>query len=354
MKIRITIAVALAFALALPPVAKAANDPLGSGAVRLSLDRAFVSFLAKDAIKLTAAQGARRKGTTIILPVTGGSMDPTKGRGDIEALGQIVFEGSRRKVPLRDIAVKTKHSPLVAKVGGSQLKVAASQKLSSKRAGFGSSFLAKALKLSAKAATRLNKKLRPKAPFEAGQAIGSLLSNAQPKRATVLESGKATLAFDPVFFAKLGECFVSVNPIFPAEHSGAIFSFPILIGSQVAPDGSEGTLRTGGTVELLQLGAGQVFWHEPWLDLGARSGTAEVDLEPSPVFPGKLGRVGLFAANGGSISSDPQARTIATSGIALALTAEAAASLNEAFAEGKGAFKAGEGAGTLSFTAQAQ
>ena len=96
-------------------------------------------------------------------------------------------------MPLREITVKAKHSPLIAKVGGSQ-----------------------------------------------------------PKLATVLESGRATFVFDAAFLAKLESRFVSVNPIFPAEHQGPTYTFPITLGGQIAPNGSEGTLRTGGTVELLQ------------------------------------------------------------------------------------------------------
>ena len=92
----------------------------------------------------------------------------------------------RKRVPLRKIALKTKHSPLIAKVGGSQLKIATSAKLSSKREGFGTFSAAKALKLTAKVATRLNKKLRPKVPFTQGQPLGTLTANAQPRLVAIL------------------------------------------------------------------------------------------------------------------------------------------------------------------------
>lgn len=349
-------AIALAFLalLAIAPLAHATYDPLGSGTAKLTLDKRFLSFLAKDGIKLTASAGAKRKGAAITLPVSAGNMDPTIGKGEIDTEGTIVFQNERKRVPLRSLVLKTKHSPLIAKVGGSQLKLATSAKLSSRRAGFGTAFGAKALKLSAKVATRLNKKLRPEAPFAQGQPLGTLASNAQPKLATILEQGRATLLFDSAFLAKLDSLFVSVNPIFPAEHNGATFTFPIILGGQLAPDGSAGTLRTGGSVELLQLHAGQLFWHEPWLDLAARSDSAEVDVEPTPSFPGKLGRIGVFDLGAAAVASDPQARTISVSGAPLALQAQTAKALNEAFAEGKEAFKAGEAAGALSFTAAGQ
>jgi hypothetical protein len=344
-------ALALSF---IAPSAEAAYDPVGGGATRLVLDKRFASFLKQDAVKLTASGAAKRKGKVITLPITGGNLDPTTGKGEIEQEGTLAFEARGKKVPLRELTVKTKRSPLVAKIGGSQLKVATSQKLSSKREGFGSSFKAKQLELSAKAATRLNKKLRPEVPFAAGQLLGSLVAKSQPQLITILDEGRATIVFDSAFLAKLDSRFVSLNPIFPAEHVGGVFTFPIAPGGAIAPDGAQGTLRSGGEVEALQLHGGQVFWKELWLDLGSRSDSAEVDVEPTPTFPGKLGRIGVFDLAPGPISSDPKARTISMAGGALALSAQSAATLNEAFAQGQPAFAVGEAVGAVSFTAQGQ
>lgn len=353
-RIAVVVAGALAWALVVVPAAQATNDPLGSGMAKLVLDKRFASFLKRDGVTLSATQGAKRKGSSFVLPVIGGSLDPVAGKGEIDAEGSLVFQSARKKVPLRNIAVKTKHSPLVAKVGGSQLKIATSSKLADKRSGFGIEFTAKQLKLTGKVATRLNKKLRPAVPFTEGQPLGLIVATPQPQLATVLDTGRATLVFDAAFLAKLESRFVSLNPIFPTEHQGGTFSFPIALGGQIAPSGSEGTLRTGGAVELLQLGAGQVFWKELWLDMGAKVDSAEVDVEPTPAFPGKLGRIGVFDLTSGAISSDPKARTVTLAGGPLALEAQTAKTLNEAFDAGKELFKAGEVAGTVSFTAQAQ
>jgi hypothetical protein len=337
-----------------PSFAHSAYDPLGGGTTKLVLDKGFTRFLGQEGMRLSASAPAKRKGKTLLLPVTGGTIDPTTVKGEIGQEGALVFQNDRGRVPLRKLTVKTTHSPLIAKVGGSQLKIATSAKLSSKREGFGSSFTAKRLKLTAKVATRLNKKLRPEVLFVEGQPIGSLISKTQPKLVTVLEANKATLVFDSAFVAKLDSRFVSLNPIFPAEHVGPTFTFPIAIGGDIAPDGSAGTLRTGGSVEALQLHGGQVIWKELWLDLGARSDSAEVDIEPTPAFPGKLGRIGILDLGAAAFSSDPKARTVSVSAAPLTLQAQTAASLNEAFAQGQPAFSAGEIAGTLSFTAQTQ
>jgi hypothetical protein len=347
-------AVAIAV-LAATPLAHAAYDPVGGGTAKLILDEGFTRFLKADEIKLKAMRAAKAKGGAFLLPVSGGTVDPTKGQGSIDAEGTLVFQNDRKRVPLRNITVKTKHSPLIAKVGGSQLKLATSGKLDFKREGFDSTFTAQKLKLSAKVVSRLNKKLRPKVPFAAGQPLGALIAVAQPQLVSVLEGGKATLVFDSTFLAKLDSRFVSLNPIFPAEHVGGTFTLPIAAGGAIAPDASEGTLRAGGEIEALQLHGGQIFWKEQWFDLTAHADSAEVDVEPAPSFPGKLGRVGILDLGAGSVASDPETRTVSVSGAPLTLQAGAAATLNEAFAQGQApVFAAGEAVGTLSFTAQGQ
>ncbi|HVY79191.1 MAG TPA: hypothetical protein VG898_11850 [Solirubrobacterales bacterium] len=342
-------------ALVMAQVAHADYDPLASGQTKLLLDKRFSRFLGQAGVKLTASGGAKRKARTIALPVSGGRIDPSTGKGEVEHQGTLTFETKRKRVPLRLITVKTKHQPLVAKVGGSQLKVATSSRISSARHGFSAKFVAPKLRLTAKAATRLNKKLRPKLPFEASQPLGKLVSTPQSRLVTILDQGRATLVFDPAFLAKLDSRFVSLNPIFPAEHSGATFTLPVAAGGAIAPSGAEGTFRSGGALEFLQLGAGQVFWQELWLDLGVRSDSAEVDVEPIPAFPGKMGRVGVLDYGLTAVATDSTARTISISGAPLTLSAGAAATFNEAFAQGEApAFAAGEAVGVLSFTVQGQ
>ncbi|HEX5375623.1 MAG TPA: hypothetical protein VFW48_05650, partial [Solirubrobacterales bacterium] len=350
-----TTALAALALLAIPSFAQATYDPVGSGQTKLTIDKGFSSFLKKNGITLTATAGAKRKGKTLTLPVTAGNLDPTLGLGEIDQEGTIAFQGAKGRVPLRKVTVKTKQATLIAKVGGGQLKVATSSKRSSKRQGFGTKYSAKALKLTAKVVTRLNKKLRPEVPFAQGQIVGALTTTAQPRLITILDQGRASVVLDPGFTSKMASLFVSINPIFPAEHpSGPTFTFPVALGGALAPSGSEGTLRTAGSLEFLQLGAGQVFQAEHWLDLASRIDTAEVEVQPTPVFPGKLGRIGAYEIGAAPVSSDPRARTISVSGAPLTLTASTAQSFNEAFAGGGAAFAAGEALGVVSFIAQGQ
>jgi hypothetical protein len=343
--------------LATGPAVQADYDPLGSGTTKLSFDKGFLSFHRQHGVTLAAKAPAKLKAGTLALPIAGGEMDPTIGKGTIDQSGVLLFKKGKQSLPLKRLTVKTKRTPLQAKVGGSQLKIAQGAKVSAKRAGFGTSFTATGLELTAKVATRLNKKLHLGKAFEEGQPIGKLKSNAQPETVTILAKNRATLVPDPGFVSKLDNLFVSLNPISPAELSpGPVFSFPIALGGELAPSASLGTLRTGGSIEFLQQGAGQIFQHEFWLDLGTSSASAEVEIQPTPTYPGKLGRIGVLAIGmaAGQVSSNPKARTISVGGAPLTLGAQTAATFDEVFAEKKGVFKAGDPFGAFSFTAQGQ
>ncbi len=338
--------------------AHAAYDPVGSGGIKLTLDKRFARFLAQDGVEVSAGAPARSSGRVMTLPLAGGKLDPTADKGELAAGGTLFFKSARRSLPLRDLVVKANRSPLIAKVGGGQLKLATSPELGAERVGFGLELTAKKLALTAKLATRLNKKLRPAEPFRAGQLLGTLTSVAQPLTVTLLASGSAALTFAPTLLAKLDSLHVSVNPIFPAEHLGTLFNFPIAVGGAISPDGSLGTLVSAGDLEFLQLGGGQVFWHQQWLDLAARSDSAEVNIQPSPPFAGKLDRIPIAAlALSGPPLVNAGKRLITVTGASLIMDAATAATFNEVFAkpQGKdGVFVGGEAMGSLSFTAQGQ
>lgn len=343
------------------PAAGATYDPVGGGATTLKLDPSFRTLLTQNGVRLVAKAGARINGAKVTFPVSGGQLDPLAARGTVDHSGSLVFVAGKRKLPLRALVLKPAQatSPLSAKFGGGKLKLSSSARLSTGRAGFGLRADVRRMELSAKVATRLGKKLRLRGVFHEGQALGSAVTNGQPASVAILPSGRATLVPDPAFLAKLNELFVSVNPISPAELApGPVFTLPIAGGGSLAPDASSGTLKLGGALEFLQLGGGQIFWAEPVFDLGTDIGAADVDFQPSPPYPGKLGPVSILGLGAPSaISSEPTPRRISVGGAPLALTADTAAAFNQAFGKPQGrddAFRSGEILGTLSFTAQAQ
>ena len=343
------------------PAAVASYDPLSSGATNLALERPFLALLRENGVRILATAPAKFKAGALTLPVSGGELDPTLGKGTIEQAGGVTFVAAKRRVVLSELMLKIKPAPLYAKVGGGQLKLAAGAGISTGRDGFGTRFTATDLRLTAKFAERLDKKLRLAGhPLKPGEPFGTLISRPLPATVAVLGRGRASLAPSPTLLAHLHELHVSLNPIAPAELApGPLFSLPILAGGQIAPDGRSGTLRSGGAVEFLQLGAGQLFVNELWFGLGEASALAEADLEPSPSFPGKQPQAPLLTLDlsGAAITADPKRRTVSVSSASLALSATLAADFNQLFAkpqEKPDVFHAGELFGTVSFTAQTQ
>ncbi len=340
--------------------AAAAYDPVSSGTTKLSLEKSFLALLKQNGVKLAGAEGAKVSGAVVDFTVNGGKLDPTDGKGTVEHGGALVFKAGGKSIPLKALQLKTtsKNTPFSAKVGGSQLKIAAAKGLTGARQGFGFEVRVTKLSLSAKLATRLGKKLGLRGVFKAGQPLGSTVTKTAPATVTVLGQGRASLTPDPAFLAKCNELFVALNPIFPAEHIGTQFTFPIF-GGTISPSASSGAVETQGALELIQLFGGQVFLHEPWAELGATTLSAESEIDPSPPYPGKQGRQpsATLSLAGATVSADPKARTVSVQGAAATIGAGLATSLNEVFAKPKGkgeVFRAGEALGTLSFVAQGQ
>jgi hypothetical protein len=362
MKRRLVTAAVLALTclLASGSLARADYDPLGSGTTRLTLDKSFLALLKQNGVKLSAVAPARLSGATVTFPVAGGEFDPLSAKGTVEHEGALLFKAGARKLPLKALQLKTtqRRSPFSVKVGGGQLKLAQAKGMAVSRQGFGEQVKVSSISLSAKVAGRLGKKLHLRDAFTEGQPLGSTVTKAQPVTIALLGRGRAELTLDPGIAAKLASLFVAVNPIFPAEHPGPAFTLPIF-GGAIAPDGSLGTLETQGALEFLQLGGGQVFWAEDWLDLGARTAAPEVNVQPSPPFAGKVGRVAVaeLGLTGAAVSADPKARTVTVAGVFLTLQAATAQTFNEVFTKqtGKdGVFAAGEALGSMSFVAQGQ
>jgi hypothetical protein len=338
--------------------AQARYDPIASGTTRLTFARPFLSLLKANGVRLKGTGGTTFKAGVATFQVSGGKLEPVAVIGSVEHEGALVFQAAGHSLPLKSLTLKTTqaHSPLTAKFGGGQLRIAASATLSSKRSGFGVASKVIQIKLSAKAAERLDKKLGLRGVFEEGQLLGSSVTDAQPETVTVKEGGRAELTLAPEFAAKLSALFVAVNPIFPAEHLIAPFTLRVTDG-QIAPDASSGILETAGALELIQQDGGQAFFRELAPELGLASTRSEYQFIPSPTSPGPVATGPLLGFGAGTVISEPKTRTISLSGAPLPLTDASAQGLNETFAKPQGktdVFSAGEALGILSFTVAAE
>jgi hypothetical protein len=353
------LAATLLLALVPSAPASAAINPLASGQTTIHLSGAFTKLLKQNKVKLKALAPARLKGQTLSLPVSSGRIDSDTGQGAIGHAGALKISSPKGSLTLREFTVRTTSEPLIANTNGPTMKLAKGQGQSLPREGFGSGVRYKALKLSANFAKRLDKRLHLGRAFAPGQPLGSLLSKTQPESIAIAAQGTLSLTPDPQTIAKLDALHVAVNPIFPTEHIGGVFYFPIILNGRLATDLSSGTLRVGGSLEFLYLSEtsyAKLILNEPWLTFDGLTTSSELNVSPSPPYQGRSERPSLFAIGlaGASASADPGARTITLSGASLAMGSQAAAAYDEAFAKGKEEFKAGDLLGTFGFTARAE
>lgn len=328
------------------PSARAAYDPIASGVTTLKLDQSFLEILRAHGVKITTREGASFEGGALRFPAVSGKFDPLTRKGTVEHDGTVLFQRGNRTLPLKGLQLKTtrRSSPFVARVGGGQLKLGAARQLAVARRGFGEKVAVTGLRLSAKVATRLSRRLRLVGVLEEGMAVGSFMTRTNPETVTILGKGTVDFEFDPSMAAKLDELHVAVSPIFPAEHRGP-FTLPIFTG-RLAPDLHSDFLQLKGALELLQLGGGQVIWRDPVLDL-----------ENGFLAPREEEAVGLLDLAAGATAEDPKQRMLTVTGAVLTLPDSTAALFERSFAanQGKtGVFHAGEILGRISFQAEAQ
>lgn len=381
----VALVAALAALLALAPFASAASDPLASGTTTITLNKGLFKKLKKRGVKVLKISPAKVKKRKVTLPVSGGSLDPTNGQGIVEHSGGIKFKHGKRTAAVKVVVLETTTASLKAKVAGKTMKLASVKGATVARNGFGANVNVTALKLSGKAAKRLNKKLgftgkqKKKAPFKGGKSLGSATSETQPKTVTVLAGGKASLLTSEPTVKKFvlappNGFAVAIEPISPTEVEPQanpftpLLKFPIT-GGTIAPDASGGIVQTGGGVRLVQkLAAGTttVTLGEIYVDLGAKTATADITIE-STISPelnkGHVGRTSIadLSVSGATIKSDPVARTVTVENAAATLQEVTALTLNQVFGAPFDAakiphptFAKGDPLGSFSFTVQTQ
>jgi hypothetical protein len=351
---RLLTATALAGLLLAPSAGAAGYDPVASGSTTLKLAPSFTRLLKTSGVKLEGKGGVTVRGGVVSFPLSGGKLEPVEAVGTIEHAGQLVFRAGSHKLPLKALQLKTTRatSPFAAKLGGGQLKLSAAARLTSARKGFGTDFKTSGMLLSAKAATRLDKKLALKGVFEEGQQFASASTAVEPATVGLAPSGRVELTIDPSFAARLAAFFVAVNPVFPAEHPGA-FAFPIGAGV-LAPTGSSGLVKTNGGIEFIQVGGGQFFVKDLELEVAGAQTLAEYQLVLATTGAGPNQAGPILGLGAGTFAAEPAARTITSTGSTLTLSATMAQGFDEAFAKPLGrpdSFAAGEVLGTIGFIA---
>jgi hypothetical protein len=360
------------------PVASAASDPLAGGATTIELGPGFLKKAGKRGVKVLGLSPASVSGSTVVLPVAGGGLDPLSGQGSVAHAGEIKFKHGKRTARVGPLVLDTATASLNGTVVGKAVKFASVEGLSYARNGFGVDLAIERLTLTGTAAKLLNAKLgfvakkgkakgkkprragtskkakAPKKPFAAKQLLGSARSATQPLTVTILPSGKAKLLPDIETVTKLFMAGATVELVPPAE---AEFGPPPAVnlpisGGLLAPNGSTGVLQTLGGQKISK-GSVATIATNFWFDLGLKAASAELEVTGFPGAPGNVGRApnSLLDLSAASFAADPAARTISVGNAIMRMTAEGAASFNSLYGT---EFKAGDPLGSVSFTAQAQ
>jgi hypothetical protein len=408
----VAVVAALAALLALAPFASAASDPIASGTTTVKLNSGLVKKLKKYNVKVLKASPASVKGSTVTLPVSGGSLDPITGLGTVEHSGGIKFKAGKKSAAVNTLVLDTTTASLTAKVAGKSMKFASVKGFTVTRNGFGANVSISALKLTGKAAKQLNKKLgfsgqkknKGKAkghkraaaskavqpPFKSNQVLGASTSETQPKTLAVLPTGNAQLVLSNAALAKLnsvgphppnepGPFAVKLAPVEPTKVvslTPVTAVFPIS-GGTIGPAATTGVLQTAGGLKLTQnlegapppgtRGETTLVMGNIWVDLGAKTASVEVTIT-NPKTPeanlGNLGRASIADVNltGATIVSDPAARTVSVQNASATLQAVTAETLNSVFItpiekatmEPQTKFAGGDPLGVFSFTAQTE
>lgn len=252
----IVIAALLAL-LALAPLASAASDPVGSGSATVTLNNGFVKGLKKKGVKTSAVSPAKLKGSKLTLKVTGGTIDPTTGKGSVNLGGGLKFKAGKKSATVKKLILNNTQSSavgakLTANVGGKNVVFATVTGLSQARNGFGVNLTIKQLKLSGKAAGQLNKKLGlkgKKAAFKGNKVMGSAKTEVQPSTVGIVATGAASLKLDAGALAKLASIPAPVVLSTVAPTTVTNPGPPPTVGFPFAPEGTISPELTAGTGE---------------------------------------------------------------------------------------------------------
>jgi hypothetical protein len=323
------VAAALIAMLVIVPIASAATpNPISSGSTTITLKSSVTKSLKKAGVTITAVKPAKLKGSKVTLPVTGGEVEATTGKGTIAHGGGLKIKAGKKTVAIKSVTINSKNASVSAKVGGKTVKLASLAGVSATRSGFGNSIVAKKLKLTSAGAKALNKALVPKggkAAFKGNTVLGGSSTMAEPETDNVVASGTMTFVGDTTAFGKLAKAGVAIEVIAPTTLTGTTAVSP-LNGGTISPLGTTGTITSSGGLKLTQklnlehtVGEADtsITLGSIGVDLSAKTASVEVIGESTFVEPGSnpakkplnLGNLGRSSIADLTIAATPNPAT---------------------------------------------
>jgi hypothetical protein len=343
-------------ALALMPVAARA-DAVDGGSLHLKLNGVLLKTLKREGIRLVALKPATAGKEGVSLPIASGLLDGSGG-GYLFPGGGFALRTGEGTARVRKLVLNTSERALRAKVNGREMKLAELAPRQGSFDGFGVDLAIKSMKLTARAASVLNRTLGLQGIFKSGGRLGSVSAIVHFEILTI-HSGEVVLTVDEAFREKLASLEAEVRASGPAQTTGTgpiAISMP-LEGGQIAPDASAGVLLGQGGPFLSQ--HDEPFDHTIGflyttvdLDLHVVSGSANYQPSPQQLpFGGSIGTLPTPIA----AQANPDSGEISASSVPVTLHPNFVPVLNEVLGAPKGHpgfFAVGESIGTLAFRVQ--
>lgn len=360
------VAASLFAVLAFVPGAMAARDPIASGITDFHMKRGMERKFDNLGVQVTGLGATTVNGRKIGMQILDGKFDPTDAQGFVNNRGGFKLALGKRGVPITEVTVNTVKKAVYAKIAKARMQLADLSPYTNGRQGFGANVKAPKVILTEKAVRRISNRLGLKGSKRLNP--GRVLSNGYvatvPETVTVLPQGAAVLDGNTTTLGKFAKKGVKlpegISAIAPAvKPTPTSFQFPIT-GGTLAPDATAGTVETSGGVQIAKEGGATMKLVGIHADFTAKSATVEIEILPSPPFPGAAGRASIadLVLTGATIVADPNTRLISVQNAEATLQAVAAATLNDVFnqpePEPASNFVVGDSFGKFSFTAQAQ
>jgi hypothetical protein len=352
--------VAMLVGLVWAPSASATADPVASGTTYLYFKKGFKKKLDNIDVRVQKwGSGKLNDQSSARLPANAGDLDPTNGLGTVDNGGGFKFKYRKRTVPVTNMEINTGTQSVFAEIAGTRMKLGTlTGTMSYFRNGFGVDVKTTQLKLTGKAAKRINNKLgmSKQQPLKSGRVMSNAYTSTQPSTVTLLSTNNATLAGNVGTLGKFAtkgiNPFTQITAIDPAKKPTLTsFDFPIS-GGALAPDLSSGTLNTSGGVQIAKTAGATMQLTNIGIDFATKVALTDLTILPTP---GNAGRASIadIDLTGATVVVDPVARTFTVTNALANIQALAAATLNATFPGGTD-FAAGDPFGTFSFVAQGQ
>ncbi len=365
-KIRHRLVLPLALALlALLPAAATAYPSKGGGIVgnstiTISLDPKLRQALDEAGVKVLPLRPAGLKGKALRFPLKEeGTFEPRFGTGYAFLKGGIRLRAGSRSVAVRRLVLNTAKKRLTAVVSGHTITLAATDDVKAHRTDLGIVVKVETLRLTTKGAQLVGGELGRRDLFKPHRLLGRAVVAGEFFTVPV-SGGTIDFSFDEGFRHKLEALGVSISTtgtVTPLGSAPLAYQFPEVKGeiNRTLAHGGIGIGNDGLT--FVQPASPQpriVTWTRIGLNFengfggeGSDVATASWGLPDGQRSGGPIGQIEF----GESPAFDSKTGTFSAGPVAATLSPYAVQPLNDAFAEGKSYFAAGEPLGSFSFVA---